>query len=434
MPFSTAPFSTAISRLLIHRLFHACLFCPVLALAAPDLGQLTLTDAESLLRDNNRELHIAEAATQGARADIASAGARPNPQLSLNLTALQPGKVGAGAPWEKTADYTWRVDQLFERGDKRALRGKVADARLAAARGDQGEVGRQQSLLLRQAYYDLLRAQERARILAESAALYQKSVEAAALRVKAGDLSPSDLARLKVEALRAENDARQAVAEREKAQAALAYLIGVENEARRLRAADPWPVLANPADASSRDADIEQRADVRAAGARVRAAEQARALALSLRRRDVGVGVQYEHCRAPSCSPPTDTVGFGVSIPLFIHYEYEGEVRRAEADLDAAREALEQARGQARAERLRADSDLRAALEQARRFDGGLLEEAARGAEAAEFAYRRGAIGLVDLLDARRTLRAVQVEAVEARAGYAKSLAAYQASLALENP
>ncbi len=411
-------------------LLYTGLLWPGLLMAAPaDLGHLALNDAEALLRANNRELRVAQAVTQGAQADIASAGARPNPQLSLNLAAFQPGKPGAGAPWERTADYTYRVEQLFERGDKRALRAKAADARLAAARGDQDEVGRQQRLAMRQAYYDLLRTQERSRILLESAALYRKSVEAAALRVKAGDLSTSDLARLKVEALRAENDARQTRADLEKAQTALAYLIGVENEAARLRAADPWPSLADPSD---QETGIEQRADVQAALARVQAAEQARALALALRKRDVSVGVQYEHCRAPSCSPPTDTLGFGVSIPLFIHHEYEGEVRRAEADLDAAREALQQVRGQARAERLRAASDLRAALEQGRRFEAGLLGEAESGAQAAEFAYRRGAIGLVDLLDARRTLRAVQVEAVEARAGHAKSLAAYQASLALE--
>ena len=426
-------YSIALPRIasLRRTLLHACLLWPGLIMAAsPDLGQLTLGDAEALMQANNRELRLAQAAAMGAQADVASAGARPNPQLSLNMGVLRPANLGSGAPWDKTADFTYRVDQLIERGDKRGLRLKAADARLAAARGDQGEVGRQQHLQMRQAYYDLLRTQERRRILSESAALYRKSVEVTALRVKAGDLSPSDLARLKVEALRAENDARQALAEQEKAQAALAYMIGLENEARRLRAVDPWPRLVDPA---GQETDIEQRADVKAALARVQAAEQARALALSLRKRDVSVGVQYEHCRAPSCSPPTDTVGFGVSIPLFIHYEYEGEVRRAEADLDAARETLEQVRGQARAERLRTASDLRSALEQGRRFEGGLLSEAERGSQANEFAYERGAIGLVDLLDARRTLRAVQVEAIDARAGYAKSLTAYQASLALED-
>jgi cobalt-zinc-cadmium efflux system outer membrane protein len=397
--------------------------------AAPELDRLTLSEAEALLQANNRELRLAQAATLGAQADVASAGAHPNPQLSLNVAALQPGKPGASAPWDKKADFTYRVDQLVERGDKRLLRTRAAEARLAAARSDQGDVSRQQRLQMRQAYYDLLRTQERTRILAETADLYRKNVEAAALRVKAGDLAASDLARLKVEALRAENEARQALADQEKAQAALAYMIGLESEAKRLRAVDSWPSLA---ETPGPESDIEQRADVKAALARVQAAEQARALALSLRKRDVSVGVQYEHCRAPSCSPPTDTVGVGLSVPLFVFYDYEGEVRRAEADLDAARDALDQVRGQARAERLRAASDLNAAQEQVRRFEGGLLREAERGVQATEFAYQRGAVGLVDLLDARRTLRAVQLDAVDAQAGYAKALAAYQASHAPE--
>ena len=37
-----------------------------------------------------------------------------------------------------------------------------------------------------------------------------------------------------------------------------------------------------------------------------------------------------------------------------------------------------------------------------RRFDDALLREAQRASDAAEFAYSRGAIGVMDLLDARR--------------------------------
>ena len=44
----------------------------------------------------------------------------------------------------------------------------------------------------------------------------------------------------------------------------------------------------------------------------------------------------------------------------------------------------------------------------------------------AEFAYKNGAIGVMDLLDARRTLRAIQIDAATAQADYAKALAAWQ--------
>ena len=49
----------------------------------------------------------------------------------------------------------------------------------------------------------------------------------------------------------------------------------------------------------------------------------------------------------------------------------------------------------------------------------------------AEFAYSRGAIGVMDLLDSRRQLYATRLEASASQADYAKSLAAWQAAVAV---
>jgi len=59
-----------------------------------------------------------------------------------------------------------------------------------------------------------------------------------------------------------------------------------------------------------------------------------------------------------------------------------------------------------------------------------LLAEAQKAAEGAEFAYSRGAIGVMDLLDARRQLYATRLEASGAQADYAKSFAVWQAAIA----
>jgi cobalt-zinc-cadmium efflux system outer membrane protein len=47
-------------------------------------------------------------------------------------------------------------------------------------------------------------------------------------------------------------------------------------------------------------------------------------------------------------------------------------------------------------------------------------------AEGAELAYRRGALSLTDLLDARRTLRVTALDAVAARKEHAQALGAWQ--------
>jgi cobalt-zinc-cadmium efflux system outer membrane protein len=71
-------------------------------------------------------------------------------------------------------------------------------------------------------------------------------------------------------------------------------------------------------------------------------------------------------------------------------------------------------------------SALRSAEERLRRLEAGLLADAERVAKAAELAYSRGAMNLMDLLDARRTLRQIQIETATARADYAKALAAWR--------
>jgi outer membrane protein, heavy metal efflux system len=415
------------------------LFASIVALVAPQIvfGQaiesLTLEQAEHLMQQRNRELQAARRAVEAARANTTIAGARPNPTLSLGVGSINPQLgIGGGAYRDKTVDSSVRIDQLIERGEKRELRIAAARSLESASAEDLSDTQRQQRLALRGAYYDLLYAQDKSTIARETASLFGRTLEAAEFRLKAGDIAAVDVSRIRVDALRAANDARAAEADVRRAQVALAYLIGAESDAVRVRAADAWPAVAG-VDGSVVTADmIDRRPDVRAAGKRVDAAVTARDLARSLRTRDVSVGAQYDHYPASG----TNTLGSGnsygvfVSIPLFARYHFEGEIERAEADYGAAQESLERVRAIARGELERALSDLRAATERVRRYEDTLLAEAGRAAEGAEFAYRNGAIGVMDLLDARRILGAIRVDAAAARNDYAKALSVWQTGLA----
>lgn len=391
--------------------------------AGVNLSRLSLSQAESLWLSHNREIRLARAALDGAEADTLSAAQRPNPQLSLAVSSLsaQPG-IGTGNVRDKMMDTVIGVSQLVERGDKRDHRMRGAQSRFDAARQDFADTLRGQRLALHQAYYDLLLAQEKIRIAGESAALYRETVRAEQLRLKAGDIAAAELSRIRVEALRAENEARQAAGDLARARLALAYLLVREGVAESLRADDAWPSLDTP---PAMAAAIDARPDVLAAARRVLAAEAARDLARSLKTRDVTVGAQFEH-NPTGTTYAFNSYGVSVSMPLFIGYAYEGEIRRAEADLQAAREQLEQVRALALADQARARSDLETAGQRGARYQDELLAEAERAARAAEFAYQRGAMGLMDLLDARRTHKATQLDAAVARADQAKALSAWR--------
>jgi outer membrane protein, heavy metal efflux system len=421
-------------RLLGRMLLGLAFVSPAVFGQSVDLTALTLTQAEELLQMRNRELQVARRALEAAGANTLSAGARPNPILSLGVSAINPAAgVGAGSLHEKTVDSTVRIDQVIERGDRRELRLSGAKSLESASTEDLSEAQRQQRLALRYAYYDLLFTQDKVDVARDTIALFEGSVRAAELRLKAGDIASADVSRLRVDALRAQNDARSAEAEQRRAQLALAYMIGAEGRAIGIRAVDPWPSIYAGRPGGPVDELIEGRPDVRAAKNRLEAAQNGRDLARSLRTRDVTVGAQYEHY--PVGTAPANTFGTGnsygvfVSVPIFAGYYYEGEIRRSEVDFDAAMEGLDKVRAQARTEIARAFSDLQSSAERLQRYDESLLVEAKRAADSAEFAYKNGAIGVMDLLDARRTLRAIQIDAALARNDHSKALAAWQAGI-----
>jgi cobalt-zinc-cadmium efflux system outer membrane protein len=223
-----------------------------LALAQPlgasaqevDLTSLTLKQAEALLQTKNRELQAARRAVEAAGAGTLAAGAHPNPTLSLGVSQINLKEgVGSGSYSDKIVDSNVRIDQVIERGDKRDLRLANARSLESASNADLSDVGRQQRLALRSAYYDLLFAQDKVDIARDTISLFEGSVRAAELRLKAGDIAQADVARLRVDALRAQNDARAAEADQRRAQLALAYMIGAEGNAIGIRAVDPWPSI-----------------------------------------------------------------------------------------------------------------------------------------------------------------------------------------------
>jgi cobalt-zinc-cadmium efflux system outer membrane protein len=397
--------------------------------AANPAAALTLQAAEARMFAGNRDIALARRVVDQARADTTIAGQKPNPQLGVAIQNINRNRgIGAGTLRDKTVDTIVGISQTIERGGKAELRVAAAQSMVAAAQSDLGDIARTQLLALRSAYHDLQAAQERRTGAEETARLFARSVQAAELRLKAGDLAAADVARIRVDAARAGNDVTAAAADEARARLALAVLMGAEAEPG-LRATSPWPATGESG-AVAQDA-LERRPDVRAAAARVEAADRARELAQSLRTRDVTVSAQFEHYPVSEANSAGSGNSFGVgfAVPLFLRHSYEGETARAQADWYAARDAYDRIVALARAEIARARGDVAAARERRVRIENELLPQAQKSAEAAEFAFRNGAIGVMDLLDARRTLRAIQIEASAARADHARALAALRAGV-----
>ena len=399
---------------------------------------LTQVQAQALALERNHDLAIARATVASAQANLLSAGAAPNPVLGLSTSSIDPGgHNGSGSLWRKQVDTVVSLSQLVERGGKRELRRENAQHNMRAADADLLDVRRQLRLLVAHAYADLHAAQDKLAATRDAAQLLDSMLGAAQARRKAGDIAGADVERVRVDALRAKNDVAAAEADVRRARRTLALLLGEGERADQLEAADAWPPLDDAAFPSGESITgiIDRRPDVQAAAARIDAAGAGTRLAESLRTRDVSVGVQYEHFPQPgSSSPAGNSVGVSLQLPLFTRYYYEGEIGASLAALDAARESHARMRAVAESEIGTALAALRGAAERVRRNRDELLVAAEKAAAAAEYAYKNGAVGVIDMLDARRTLRATRLDALSALADFSKALASWRAATETTDP
>jgi len=406
-----------------------CLALPALAQTLPADGRLSLGQALQLAAEN-RDVAIARSALDAARGDILAADHAPLPSLTLKTSQidLQNGIGGGNLLTEKRIDKSLGLDWTWERGDKRALRTQAAQALAGAAQQDLAETRVQQQIQALAAYHELHAAQEREQEVAAIADSARTMVQTMQKRFQVGDLAQQDLSRAEIDAERARLDLANAKLDHQRARQALLALLGAAAaQAPQLLAQDPWPALdlSHAEEPIALEDAVARRSDVQAAQQRVQAAEKLVDGALAQRKSDVTWGLSVDHYPGTS----TRLVELRLQMPLQLgglNYNQQGEIARARAQLLQAQDALAKTQEQARLELQGLWRDAQGAALKADSQERVILPRARQVLAQAELAYAKGALPLTDLLDARRSLRASLVDAVNARSDHAKALGAWQ--------
>lgn len=392
--------------------------------SVPPPAPMTLSQALQAAR-NNLEVALGRSTLAAARADILSANRSPFPVLSAKTSQmdLHNGIGDGNFLTEKRIDKSIGMDWTWERGNKRELRTLTARNASAAALADLDEIRTQQLLATQSGFFDLLGAQERVAQIALIERSANQLAQTAQKRVLAGDLAAQDAARTEIEAQRAQSDLLLSNLERERAGIVLWQLTGINTRPEQLVVQSDWPSLniKLPTDVDLA-AVVDARADVKAAQARVQAAQSTLDASAAQRISDVTVGASYDHYPGTS----TALLELRMQMPLQWGYSYQGEIARASAQLVLAHDALEKTRRLASAELQRLRQEALGTAQRAQRYETDILPRARRVAENAELAYGKGALSLTDLLDARRTLRATMLDALASRTDFAKAAGAWQ--------
>lgn len=370
---------------------------------------------------------------QLAIADRVIAEQRPNPNITLGADSINP-HPSQSPQGTKKVDSSVRIDQLIELGGKAKYRANAATAAELASQYFLKYAERAVLVSIEQIFYDGLGAQQKEKDLFDIVEMNKNVLDAAKIRYKVGDISEIDLNKIKLDIARANNEYQLAKSDLARAKAGLAKALGYgKNIHKSLLIAD-WPnhELALPAIPWDK---IDSRADLQALKSRTLSAENSRDLARALKVPDVTVGLQYNHLPVTGSvqNGTINTYMVNLSIPLFIRHQYQGEAMRAEAEYYKARDNQWRGERDAVAQLEYQEAELQANQERLNRVLVDVLPSAEQVAAAAEFAYKKGAIGVLDLIDARRSLRQARTEASQTRADFAKGLSAFKLAIEVDD-
>lgn len=366
---------------------------PVAADTTP--SSISIEQALDIALSNNPELAAAEREIGIAEGARKQAGVIPNPELSWSVEDTR----------SDSRITSVQVTQPIELGGKRGARIGVSEREQDAAAI---EFERRKNALradVIQAFYSALNAQEGLVLANKSLELANRGVQVAEGRVKAGQVSPVEIARAQVQRSEAKLDFNRAMTSSRLAYKRLALVTGSQSVMFDHVAGSPdsLPTIPNKPDLLNR---ISQTVEVRLANKRVERDDSAIDLEKAQRipNIDVSVGSQYD----AGLRERVNLVGLSIPLPLF---------DRNQGNILSASRRADQARDNRNATELRLYSEAQQAFEQwdnARNeidsIRDDLLPVAQRTVESAVRGFEMGKFAFIDVLDAQRTLVSMRVK------------------------
>ena len=410
--------------------------CSALACALVDLAfgqttgpiRITLDEAIQMALQHNHTMLAARTTIQQSEAEETTANLRPNPSLFADWEYLPLGSPARQNPGlyggQSTSDYVHNntegdigLSYLIERGKKRqhrlqAARDITAQTRSLVADNERGLTFNTASL-----FVNVQLAESTLELAEKDLKSFQQTVDLGELRYNKGAISEDDYLKIKLQLLQFETDYQQAELARVQALSDLRQLLGYESVSPDydvVGAFDYQPLQGNLDDFQMKA--LQNRPDLRAAQQGVTAAKSQYDLQRAIGKQDVTVQGNYSHVNGINAA----TV-YG-SIPLPIFNRNQGEIARTRFAITQAQELEKATNGQTRTDVHDAYEGLRENDRVVQLFRSGYLDVAQKDRDIAEYAYKRGAVSLLDFLDAERSYRATQLAYRQALASYLLAL------------
>jgi cobalt-zinc-cadmium efflux system outer membrane protein len=383
--------------------------------------KITLAQAIQLAVQHNHALLAARTTVMQNQALEVQANVRPNPSMFVDWEYLP---LFTRAPGQTVAEYLQTstegdigLSYLFERGQKRQHRLQAARDTTAVSRSTVKDNERTLGFQVSQLYINAQLADSTLDLARQDLKSFQTTVDISERQFKMGGISENDYLQIKLQMVQYQQDVEQAELTKAQSLSDLRQQLGYESVPAEYDIADPLeyrPVAAKLEELQTQA--LENRPDLRASQLAVTAAKSQYELAKANGKQDVTVSANYSHVNG------INGATWSVSVPLPIFDRNQGNIAQTHVAITQAQETQKGTGGQVLTDVRDAYEGLLSNDRIVKIFTTGARETALKSRDISEYAYHRGAIALLDFLNAERQYRATELAYRQAVAAYAASL------------
>jgi len=382
---------------------------------------VTLDQAIQMALQHNHTLQAARTTIQQNQAAEITANLRPNPTFFTDWEYLPIFSVPQG---QSVADYLQNstegdmgLSYLIERGNKRSRRLQAARDATAVTRSQVADNERGIAFQVGSLFINAQLAQSTLELARMDLKSFQQTVDISEFQFKDGGMSENDYLKIKLQLLQFETDVQQALLNKAQALSDLRQQLGYESVPATYDVAGEFeyrPLVVSLEELQTKA--LQNRPDLRAAVLGVTAANSQYSLAKANGKQDPTISANYSHAAGVSA------VTWSFSIPLAIFDRNQGNIAQTRIAIRQAEEQQKGANGQVLTDVKDAYEGLQEAAQIAQLLKSTYVDMAEKSRDISEYAYRRGALALLDFLDAERTYRQTELAYLQAVAAYLAAL------------
>ena len=383
--------------------------------------RITLEQAIQMALRHNHTLQAARTTIQQNQAAEITANLRPNPTFFVDWEYLP---IFSRPQGESVSDYLQAstegdigLSYLIERGHKRARRLEAARSATAVTRSQVADNERGVAFQAGSLFVNAQLAESTLELAERDLKSFQETVDISAFRFKDGGMSENDYLKIRLQLLQFQTDVQQALLARAQALSDLRQQLGYDSVPADYDIVGEFeyrPLVVTLPELQTKA--LQNRPDLRAAVQGVTAANSQYALAKANGKQDPTISANYSHANGISGAT------WSFSIPLAIFDRNQGNIAQTRVGIRQAEELQKAASGQVLTDVRDAYEGLQESARIAQLFRASYLEVAQKSRDISEYAYRRGALALLDFLDAERSYRSTQLAYRQVVAAYLTAL------------